>query len=347
MTPPVVVIGGSAGALDPLLALAGALPADLPAAVLVVIHLPPDRPSMLPQLLARSGPLQASHAADGGSLEAGKIYVAPPDHHLLVAQGQVRLSRGPRENRSRPSIDVLFRSAAYTLGPQVAGVLLSGMQDDGTSGLWAVHHFGGLTLVQHPEEATYSEMPLSAIRSVEVDEILTTQALATRLSAWARAVRPQEPMPARNAHMDEMDEPEIRRIELEIGIATQDNAFKGGVLNQGTLSPFTCPECHGVLVQLKEGRMVRYRCHTGHAYTARTLISELREAAEARLWDAARVLDENVMLLEHLSKHALEADALEEAEDLKSEAHESQMRGQAVRQLALRLPLDQVGAVDD
>jgi len=334
VTLPLVVIGGSAGALTPLLDLIGSLPATFPGLVLVVVHTVPDQPSRLPELLSRAGPLPARHAVEGLPLEPGHIYVAPPNHHLLVRSGQIQLSQGPRENNSRPSIDVLFRSAAYTCGSAVAGVLLSGMLDDGTSGLWAIKHLGGRTLVQHPEEAEYPDMPLSAIRAVEVDEILPVRGFASRLLRWAEAL--QEARPEVRTTMTDADQ---RRIEIEVGIAAEDNAFKRGLQNLGTFSPFTCPQCHGVLTQLKEGKVVRYRCHTGHAYTARSLISDLRQAAESRLWDAARVLEENVMLLEHLAKHALEADEPQEAEALHLEAVEAISRSEVIRTLALRKPL--------
>lgn len=264
--PPLVVVGGSAGALGGLLDLAAGLPSGFPAAVLVVVHIPPDQPSVLPDLLHRAGPLIAKPAEDGERLQGGHIYVAPPDHHLLARHTTLSLSRGPRENRSRPSIDVLFRSAAYSHGPRAAGVVLSGMQDDGTSGLWAVKQFGGTAIVQRPEEAEYQDMPLNAIRQVEVDDILPVREIAARLGSWAGTLGASE-VGAREER-GSVDQAERRRLGVELGIAGEDTAFEAGILNHGPLSPFTCPDCHGVMVQIREGHLTRFRCHTGHAFTS-------------------------------------------------------------------------------
>ncbi|MFC4454785.1 chemotaxis protein CheB [Deinococcus sonorensis] len=326
---PLVVIGGSAGALDGLMRLVADLPGDFPAAVLVVIHLPPDQPSLLPELLHSAGPLPARAAVDGEPVQAGQVYVAPPDHHLLVGPDRLQLSRGPRENRSRPSIDVLFRSAAYTHGGHVAGVLLSGMQDDGTSGLWAIKQFAGTAIVQHPEEATYPDMPLSAIRLVEVDDILPVREMGARLSGWVNTLGARE-------GGERMDDAERRRVELELGIAAEDNAFGAGILNQGPLSPFTCPECHGVMVQLKEGAHTRFRCHTGHSFTSSTLMSGVRQMVEDSLWSTVRALEEQVMLLEHLGKHLREAGQLDEADRLERETREALQRSELLRRVAVR-----------
>lgn len=324
---PVVVIGGSAGALSGLLNIVASLSPDLPAAVLVVIHLPPEQPSVLHEILGRAGPLRAQAARDGEVPRPGHLYVAPPDHHLMLGEAGLRLTRGPRENRSRPSIDVLFRSAAYHRGPGTVGVLLSGMQDDGTSGLWAVKHLGGTAVVQHPEEAEYPEMPMSAARQVEVDEILPAREIGPRITAWAAAARSEV-----NSLVEDADR---RRIALEVGVAAEHNALEEGILDQGEISPFTCPECHGVMVQIKEGRHTRFRCHTGHAYTAASLLSEVRESVEATLWSAVRVLDEDVMLLEHLGKHYEAADQPAQAARLRAEAAEARERTRGLRTFIL------------
>ncbi|MVN89396.1 chemotaxis protein CheB [Deinococcus sp. HMF7620] len=326
--PPLVVIGGSAGALGSLLDLAAGLPDDFPAALLVVVHIPPDQPSVLPELLNRAGPLPAKAAEDGERLRAGHIYVAPPDHHLLVRPATLQLSRGPRENRSRPSIDVLFRSAAYSFGPRTAGVILSGMQDDGTSGLWAIKQFGGTAIVQRPEEAQYPDMPLSAVRQVEVDDILPVHEIASRLVAWADTLGTREVKVS-------VDQTERRRLGLELGIAGEEASFEAGILNHGPLSPFTCPECHGVMMQIKEGRLTRFRCHTGHAFTSGTLISGVRQMVEDSMWSTVRALDEQVMLLAHLGKHLREAGQPDEADHLHQETQEATERMRLLRRVAL------------
>lgn len=224
-----VVIGASAGGHRPLLDLAARLPADFPAALCVVVHIPPHSPSHLPELLNRAGPLPAQHAQPHQPLRPGHIYCAPPDHHLLVDDGHLSLAKGPRENRSRPAIDPLFRSAAYRHGPAVIGLLLSGLLDDGTSGLWTIKRFGGTVIVQDPAEAEFPAMPQSALQQVAVDE-------ATR-----------------------------ERLEVEVQVAQHDHAFGRGVMGFGKVTPQTCPECGGVLVQILEDGFTRYRCHTGHA----------------------------------------------------------------------------------
>ncbi|GHF42810.1 two-component system chemotaxis response regulator CheB [Deinococcus metalli] len=286
----VVVIGGSAGALEPLLQVVSALPADGQAAVLVALHQTPDAAGYVPALLARSGGYPAAHAQDGEPLLPGRVYVAPPDHHLIVGAGRVEVRRGPKENGSRPSIDVLFRSAALAYGPDVTAVLLSGELDDGTAGLWAVKVFGGHALVQHPDDAASPAMPLNAVRSVPVDRILPVGALAEAVRHAASA--PLE------ASMPDVD-PEVRRsLELDVRIAGGTPALEAGVLRMGEAVALTCPQCHGALVGITEGRHVRFRCHTGHAYSAETLHAELRDATEARLWEALRALDEQRILLD-------------------------------------------------
>jgi two-component system chemotaxis response regulator CheB len=320
-----VVIGGSAGALAPLRKIVSTLPRDFPAPVLVVLHLSPDFPSALPELLSRSGPLPARHAQHGERLLPGRIYVAPPDHHLLVGQEHLRLSRGPKENRSRPSIDVLFRSAAYTHRAGVIGVLLSGLLDDGTSGLWTIKRLGGRAIVQHPEDAEYEAMPLSAVQAVQVDHVVPMPHIGPTLQHLLQeASHPGEE--------ESMNDDEWRQLQLEVGIASDDNAFEAGLLNQGSPSVFTCPECHGVLIRLKEGNGLRFRCHTGHAYTAASLQSELRTSVEASLWNALRTLEENVMLLEHLVKHHEEAGQTTRAEAYRQQAQHAQEKARRLRQ---------------
>ncbi|MFB9991467.1 chemotaxis protein CheB [Deinococcus oregonensis] len=326
---PLVVIGGSAGALEPLREIIAHLPQDFPAAVLVVVHASPDSHSHLAEILNSTGSLPAQWAQHQGQLQPGHIWVAPSDHHLLVSQDRMHLSRGPKENRSRPSIDVLFRSAASTYGVNVIGVLLSGMLDDGTSGLWAIQQLGGHTIVQHPEEAAYNAMPLSAVRAVPVDDIVRAQDMAPLLQRLLlQGQKKQEET--------QMNEEERRRLALEVSIAGEDSAFEGGLLNQGPPSTFTCPECHGVMIRIQEGRVLRFRCHTGHAYTAQTLQAELRGAIEAAFWNTVRALEEDVMLLDHLAKQHGDAKQLALAEQYRAEAEAAKERARRVRQEAQR-----------
>ena len=284
---PVVVVGGSAGALRPLLETVQGLEADFPAALVVVIHMPPDQPSALAAILERAGPLPAQQAHDGQQIRPGQIYTAVPGRHLLLDGERLHLSLGPRENHSRPSIDVLFRSAARR-GADTAGVLLSGRLDDGVSGLWTVRRRGGRTLVQHPEEAEFPEMPLNGVRQVDVHDILNAAQLPAALSAWARERQRRQGAREDGPNMDKpgidepgMDENEERRLRTELRIAAGQEGQD--LLDQAPLSRLTCPECHGVMVQITEGTLLRFRCHTGHAYTVASLVTELRERTEASL----------------------------------------------------------------
>lgn len=317
MTCPLVVVGGSAGALGPLLDLVQGLATGFPAALVVVIHTPPGEPSALAGILERAGALPAQQASEGLALEPGHIYTGVPNHHLLLADSHLGLSLGPRENHSRPSIDVLFRSAARR-GADTAGVLLSGRLDDGVSGLWAIRRAGGRTLVQHPEEAEYPEMPLNAVRKVDVHEILSGAQLPAALTAWAqeRCARRDLP-PPQPQDGSAMNEHERRLLRTELQIA----AGAGGeeILNLAPLSRLTCPECHGVMVQISEGALLRFRCHTGHAFTAATLLSEMRRKTEESLWSGLRTLHEKQFLLDHLSRHLAGAGEAGPADELRAE----------------------------
>jgi two-component system chemotaxis response regulator CheB len=242
-----IVVGASAGGIRALKSVLAGLPAELPASVLAVVHIPAQANSVLPMILDGSGPLPAKFAEDGERLSRGRVYVAPPDRHLLVDRGHVRLTRGPRENRVRPCIDALFRSAAVELGPRVVGVVLSGTLDDGTAGLWAVKDRGGVAVVQHPDEAEYPDMPASALAHVDVDHVLSAAEIGPKLAALARQ---ESPAPTRV--------PAAMAAEAEI--ARGGNPLQNGVLELGRPSPNACPECHGSLEEIREGPIVRYRC---------------------------------------------------------------------------------------
>ncbi|GAC1660363.1 MAG: hypothetical protein PVS3B3_30390 [Ktedonobacteraceae bacterium] len=177
----IIVIGASAGGVETLMMLVAGLPDGLRASLFIVMHIPATLPSALPRILSRSGPLPALHATEGMRIEQGKIYVAPPDHHLLLEQGSVHLGTGRRERRFRPAADVLFRSAASAYGSRVVGVVLTGVDRDGTAGLQAVKQAGGVTVVQDPTDAIWSSMPQSAVKHVEIDYTLPLLSLAPLL----------------------------------------------------------------------------------------------------------------------------------------------------------------------
>lgn len=295
-----VVIGASAGGTRPLIDLAASLPADFPAAICVTTHIPAYSPTHLPEILGGVGPLPASLAQDGEPIRPGRIYCAVPDHHLLIQDQCLSVKKGPKENRVRPAVDTLFRSAAYSGGPGVIGVVLSGMLDDGTSGLWTIKHFGGITVVQDPKDADHDSMPTSALTQVEVDHIVPgwdLSALLVRLVAQAPP----------GASQGTVDQDTRHRVRTEVRIALSDHAFRKGVMDFGKVTPQTCPECGGVLVQIKEGGFTRYRCHTGHAYTGDTLLVSVTEHVEETLWQTMRTMEEAVMLLENTGREFGEA----------------------------------------
>lgn len=249
----IIVVGASAGGIHALVSLVEGLPADLPASILIVQHVPPHTASMLPENLSRSGPLPARHPVDGEVIRKGQIYIAVPDHHLLLEKGKVLVKRGPKENRFRPSIDALFRSAAYSYGPRVIGVVLSGSLDDGTSGLWTVKRMGGLAVVQNPLEAAFPSMPMNALQEVEIDKTVSVAEMGPLLN---------ELVGNRTVGKPTIRAKELKRVETEVKIAVRDNAFQMGIIDMGELTPFTCPECNGALTRLKEGRIIRFRCRT-------------------------------------------------------------------------------------
>ena len=290
----IVVVGSSAGGLPALIDLVTALPHDFLATILVVQHIPPYSTSNLHHILNRAGPLEALAAQDGLPIQAGKIYVATPDHHLLVESDKVVVKRGPKENRFRPSIDALFRSAAYIYGSRVIGLVLSGVLDDGTSGLWSVKRMGGLTMIQEPDDALFPQMPLNAQDQVQIDYSVPAAEMAALLTRLTNQPATNKP---------KLTKKEQKLLETEVNIATKDNAFDMGIIEMGELTPFTCPECHGALTQLTEGKIIRFRCHTGHAYTISALLSEVTTNVEAILWQAMQSLEETNMLLIKLGQH--------------------------------------------
>jgi two-component system, chemotaxis family, protein-glutamate methylesterase/glutaminase len=322
----IVVIGASAGGMDALQKLVARLPRDLAASVFVVWHLAPGAQSILPAILTRSGPVPAVHPKDGDRIEPGRIYVAPNDHHMLLEKGYIRIARGPKENRFRPAIDPLFRSAAYVYGTRVIGVVLTGALDDGTAGLWTIKLRGGTTIVQEPAEALIRSMPLNALDNVAVDHKLPVAEIGELIG---RLVREEAPAPVQMA----ADEDE--KTAREIRIAKEREALEENAYQFGELSPFTCPECHGVLATLREGRVMRFRCHTGHAFSAGTLLTANAEDAQARLWDAVRAGDETVFLLNQLGEEFAKAGNTAAAEQCFDKAREAHERMAPVREAAM------------
>lgn len=295
----ILVIGASSGGVEALMELAGGLPGDLPAAVFVVLHLSEEAPSILPKILNRSGPLEAVRAEDGDSVEKGRVYVAPPGYHMLLADGRVRVALGPKENRHRPAVDPLFRSAAVAYGPRVVGVVLTGVDGDGTAGLLAVKRRGGVAVVQDPEDALFAGMPESALEHVDVDYRLPLAEIAPLLARLSREEVPAEKEGAQHTVPKDM--------EFESKVAGLDPA--GAVRSDyqiGELSHFTCPDCSGPLYEIRDGKLLRYRCRVGHAYTVDGALEEKTEALENALYVALNALEESALMSRTLAARARE-----------------------------------------
>jgi two-component system chemotaxis response regulator CheB len=289
----IIAIGASAGGVEALVALVRDLPPDLPAAVFVALHIPAQSPSMLPMILDRSGPLPASQPQDGEVIEPGRIYVAPPDHHLLVNRGQIRVMHGPKENRHRPAIDPLFRSAARAYGPRVVGVVLTGALDDGTAGLRAIKKRGGVAIVQDPAEALFPGMPQSALDRGAADHCVPLRDIPPLLAQIAD-------QPA----ADEAAYPVPTDMDLEARIVERDMDILHNEEHPGTPSAFSCPECGGVLWELRDGELIRYRCRVGHAFSPDSVLAEQAETLEEALWSALKTLEENISLSRRLADNA-------------------------------------------
>lgn len=318
----IVVIGASAGGFNELKKLAANLPANLDAAIFIVWHISPEIRGILPQVLDKLGPLPANHALDKEPIRMGNIYVAPPDHHLILTDSEMRLSRGPKENRFRPAIDPLFRSAADAFGSRVIGIILSGALDDGSAGLWAIKQCGGITIVQDPEEAAVSSMPKNALRTVQVDYKCSVDDMPAILSEICK----EELNPQNSVDMKENE-----KIKAEVSIALEDEDSRKKWLQLGTLTPYTCPECHGVLASLQEGDRVRFRCHTGHAFSADSLLTAITENIEESLWAAIRSVQESVFFLNHMGDHFAEQNQPKLAAMYFRKAHDADQRAGIIR----------------
>ncbi|HEY0074222.1 MAG TPA: chemotaxis protein CheB [Abditibacteriaceae bacterium] len=324
----IIVIGASAGGFEALKKLVGALPADLEASIFIVWHMAPDVRSVLPQVLNRLNSIHATHPFDNEPIVPNRIYVALPDRHLLVDKERVRVTRGPKENRFRPAVDPLFRSAAYAHNHRVIGVVLSGALDDGTAGLWSIKHRGGLAVVQDPVDAEVPSMPENALREVDVDYVVPLKEMADLLVRLSR-----ESLSETGEVV--MDQEKATLAEVEIRIAAHDSAFELDIMQFGELTPYTCPDCHGVLSALKDGSRTRFRCHTGHAYSADSLLAAVTENIEEGLYSAMRGIEESVMLLNHVGDHFAEVNQPKMAALYFQKAKEAETRAQFVRQAVL------------
>ena len=327
-------MGASAGGLEAAQAIVGALDASISAAYFLVIHISAEAPGLLPHILSRYGPLPAAYAADGDPIVAGHIYLAAPDHHLLIEPGRMRVTRGPRENSFRPAVDPLFRTAANAYGSQVIGVVLSGGQNDGTLGLLAIKRAGGVAIVQDPADALAPSMPQSAIRHVSVDVIAPAEEIGGLIAQAASGSGIGAP------GADLASTPD----RAEVG----SDALHATERPRGVLTPLTCPSCGGPLWERTERGVVQFKCHVGHSFTGESLVEQNGTAVEEAMWTALRSLEEGAALRERMAAHAerhgmdaIRADYLEHAKNFADRA--AIIR----RALVLDHPLDSEGGAED
>ena len=316
-----VVIGASAGGIEALSTIIRRLPADLCAAVLIVVHTRAEGRSCLDRVLARGSLLPLAFARDDVPVEPGRIYVAPPDLHLTVDNRVMQLVHGPKENGFRPAVDPLFRSAARAFGSHVMGIILSGALDDGTYGLKVIKNAGGIAVVQDPDEAPHPQMALSAMRFVSVDHVLRVTGIASLLVESCKSehrakgvpvMARREPEPQNPSH-----ETDIKEMEYDFGLP----------------SGLTCPDCGGALWEVRNGELTRYRCHVGHQFTTESLDAQQADAVEGALWSAVRVLEEHADLRKRMAQRAEAADMAHVAAGFSASADASQRQAHTIRQL--------------
>ncbi|BAY12549.1 chemotaxis protein CheB [Calothrix sp. NIES-2098] len=312
-----IVVGASAGGVEALTYLVKQLPTDFNAAVMVVLHVHSQSPPILAEILNSAGKLPASTAQNGEAIEKGRIYVAPPEYHLRLQPGYLQLTKGPKENHHRPAIDPLFRSAARAYGRRAIAVLLTGMLDDGTAGLMAVKMRGGVAVVQDPDDAMYSGMPRSALENVEeIDYILPLSEIPSILVTLVNT--PTE-------------KPRQSKLESDTAQSNMEAEDSGALVGQP--STYTCPDCGGVLWEIEEGKMLHFKCHTGHAFGAETLMALQSEVFEEALWSAVRALQEKAMLSERMASRMRYRNLELAAQQMEQEAEAAKQRSLIIREV--------------
>ena len=320
----IIVVGASAGGVEALSRLVAELPEDLPAAMFIVLHMGANTGTVLPRILGRQTKIPVDHPRDGETIEPNRIYVAVPDHHLLIREGTIGVATGPRENGHRPSVDTLFRTAAAAYGPRVVGVVLSGTRDDGTEGLRAIHSCGGRAIVQDPAEALFPGMPQSALAGDHPDWVSPVSEMGPLLSDLARSGSPRTSGP-----VDGSD-----GLETELGWAHPDLRWPAPADPPfGTPSGFTCPECHGGLWEIDTPGLPRYRCRVGHGYSADSLLVNQHSDVEAALWIAYRALEERAALCRRLADRAESRHADITAQHFRADAAEVARQAETLRGL--------------
>jgi two-component system chemotaxis response regulator CheB len=316
-------MGASAGGIPPIQRVLSALPEDLPASVFVTIHTAAEGPRLLPTVFSRMTSLPVGYAREGEEIRKSRIYLAPPDRHLLLDNGGMRLTTGPRENRHRPAIDPLFRSAARAYGRRVIAVLFSGLLDDGTAGLKAVSREGGVTIVQDPDEARFSAMPENAVRKDAPQFVLPVQQIAARLVSLVN----HRPRHNTEHQLDDALKNEVKIAELDMSAVEHDKP--------GVPSAYACPECNGTLWEIREGNLLRFRCRVGHAYGSESLLTAKNEELEGALWTALRTLEEKAALHRRLSEDAGSMQNSRVAKHFRQSAADMHQQAQTIRKLLL------------
>jgi two-component system chemotaxis response regulator CheB len=289
---------------------------------------------VLAQILERWARLPVSLATDGVRLQPSRAYVAPPDRHLLVEPGRVRVTKGPREHGFRPAIDPLFRSAAQVFGPAAIGVILTGNLDDGTAGLWTIKKLGGVAIVQDPADALYSSMPLHALQSVNADHVAPLSQIPSLLVELTSEAR-LEP--------EKVTVPE--HINVEVDIAKEHNPRDAGLERIGKPSPYACPDCHGVLLELEEGGRIRFRCHIGHAYSTDSLLAGMNQGIEHAMSTAIRSIEESRLLMDRVASLLDDRDEREAAARMRASSQRAKRKAEVMNEL-LREP-ETVPTLDD
>jgi two-component system chemotaxis response regulator CheB len=327
----VLAIGTSAGGVQALMFLAARFPPQFPASVLVTIHLSNQFRSALDGMLSRAGPLPASFAGHGEIYRKGHIYLAPPDRHLLVDDDRLHLGAGPRENNARPAIDAMLRSVAVCCGSRAIGVVLTGTLGDGASGLWAINRCGGMSVVQDPKDAAFPEMPLNALNRAKPDHVVSLTEMPALLESMVHQPA-GVPVPAPGS------------IKFEVEIARNGRATMDDMDRLGRRSVLACPDCQGVMWEIDEGELVRYRCHVGHTYTAELMSVALDESLRRALASAVRALEERLALARKLHDQAKEQ-GYNHAETWAAKAREYERELNVVRDSILRM--DEIAARAD
>lgn len=324
-------MGASSGGVEAVERLLRGLPQDFPASLLIVLHRAPDLRNMLAHILQRAGRLPVTEAQDGERLQPGHIFLAPPDRHLVIEDGIMRLVRGPKENHSRPAIDPLFRSAAQTFGSRVAGVILSGTLFDGTAGLFAVKRHNGVTIVQDPQEAAFSGMPESAIGNVPIDYVLPVAGIAGLLVNLVRGIGETKSREEAEKNPAISSEGEEFKRSPEIIVRDRSDQISGEQRDEPSL--FTCPDCGGMLRQVNEGALLQFRCSIGHVYTGEAMALGQSEALERSLWFSIRTFVDKSVLLRHLSEEARLRGDIQGAERLLADTEAALAHSQIIQQV--------------